>query len=293
MVITEENNLATVGIDAMSSFDIAKTINDEDKMVAFAVEQELEAIAEAIDLVHECFLNGGSLLYFGAGTSGRLGILDAVECYPTFNANEGQVRGYMAGGQMAVFKAVEGAEDSYEDGVDDVVKAKVKPYDAVVAISASGNPEYLVGVLDKSIAIGAKTIGVSCNSKAKIRSLCNVFIAAEVGAEVIAGSTRMKAGTAQKMILNMISTGAMIKIGKVYQNLMVDVRCTNIKLVRRAAKIIEAITHVSEEQAIKFLEFSNYNIKVAVVMLMRNVDKNTAIKILDDNNGVLRPAIQK
>lgn len=292
-MITEENNLATVAIDTMTSRDIVKTINNEDKMVALAVEQELDTIAEAVDAIASALTDGGSLIYFGAGTSGRLGILDAVECYPTFNAAKGQVRAYMAGGDRAVFDAVEGAEDSYESGVADVDRAKIKSRDVVVAISASGNPEYLMGVLDRSLSLGAKTIGVCCNNSAKMRSLCQIFIGVEVGPEVIAGSTRMKAGTAQKMILNMLSTGAMIKIGKVFQNLMVDVKCSNAKLVERAVRIVMRITGADRDQAAKFLEFSNYNIKAAVLMLVKNIDKNTAISKLDACGGVLRLALQK
>ena len=292
-MITEENNLLTVDIDTMSSRDIVKTINNEDKTVALAVEQELDTIAEAVDAIAAALVNGGSLIYFGAGTSGRLGILDAVECYPTFNASKGQVRAYMAGGDRAVFDAVEGAEDSYEAGSADVDKAKIKSKDVVVAISASGNPEYLIGVLDRALSIGAKTIGVCCNNAAKMRSLCQIFIGVEVGAEVIAGSTRMKAGTAQKMILNMLSTGAMIKIGKVFQNLMVDVKCSNAKLVERATKMVMRITGTDRDQAAKFLEFSNYNIKAAVLMLLKKIDKNTAIAVLDECNGVLRQALKK
>lgn len=292
-MITEENNLLTVAIDTMSSRDIVKTINNEDKMVALAIEQELDTIAEAVDAIADALANGGSLVYFGAGTSGRLGILDAVECYPTFNASKGQVRAYMAGGDRAVFDAVEGAEDSYEDGAEDVEKAKIKSKDVVVAISASGNPEYLIGVLDRALSIGAKTIGVCCNNAAKMRSLCQIFIGVEVGAEVIAGSTRMKAGTAQKMILNMLSTGAMIKIGKVFQNLMVDVKCSNAKLLERAVRIVMRITGADRDQAAKFLEFSNYNIKAAVLMLAKKIDKNTAIALLNECGGVLRRALEK
>ncbi|OPZ78382.1 MAG: N-acetylmuramic acid 6-phosphate etherase [Alphaproteobacteria bacterium ADurb.Bin438] len=291
MIITEENNLATVGIDAMSSIDIVKTINNEDKMVALAVESEALHIAEAIDLVSEAFLNGGNLIYFGAGTSGRLGVLDASECPPTFNSSAQMVRAYIAGGNTAMFKAVEGAEDSYDEGVEDVLKAKIRSKDVVVGISASGNPAYLIGVMEKASSIGAKVVGLTCNREAKIRSFCDVFIAVEVGAEVIAGSSRMKAGTAQKMVLNMISTGSMIKIGKVYQNLMVDVRCTNVKLVKRAMRIIMKIANTTEEQALKFLEFSGYDIKIALVMLMKNVNKDMAIAMLEEHNYVLRKVI--
>ena len=224
-IITEYRNENTKNIDLLSTIDIVRKINEEDKLVALAVEDETPNIAQAVDIIAKQFLKGGKLYYFGAGTSGRLGVLDASECPPTFGVSSDMVQGIIAGGDRAIKHAVEGAEDNFELGKKDAEILTDK--DVCVAISASGNPKYLLGVLEKAEENGCKTIALTCNSKAAILEEAGHGICVEVGPEVIAGSSRMKAGTAQKMVLNMLTTGAMIKIGKTYENYMIDLMPTN------------------------------------------------------------------
>ena len=225
-IITEYRNENTKDIDLLSTIDMVRKMNEEDKLVAMAVEDEIPHIAEAIDIIAKQFLKGGRLFYFGAGTSGRLGILDASECPPTFSVSPDMVQGIIAGN--AFLTAVEGAEDNFEAGINDAKVLTEK--DVCVAISASGNPKYLLGVLHQADEIGARTIAVTCNSKGKIAEEAGHVICVEVGPEVIAGSSRLKAGTAQKMILNMLSTGSMIKIGKTYENYMIDLKAESAAL---------------------------------------------------------------
>lgn len=288
-VITEYRNINTKDIDIISTIDMVKKMNDEDKIVALAVEEELENIASAIDLIAKQFLKGGKLFYFGAGTSGRLGILDASECPPTFSVEEGMVQGIIAGGENAFKHAVEGAEDDFEAGVED---AQVLTKDDVaVVISASGNPKYLLGVLSYADKIGANTVGITCNSQGKIAEEAGIVICPEVGPEVIAGSSRLKAGTAQKMILNMLSTGAMIKIGKTYENFMIDLKASNEKLKDRAIKIVSQIAEVTHAEALSMLMKSSWEIKVAIVALKLNLDVPKARLELKHHGGVLRKVI--
>ena len=288
-IITEYRNENTKNIDIISTINMVKKMNDEDKIVALAVEEELETIAKAIDLIAKQFLRGGKLFYFGAGTSGRLGVLDASECPPTFSVNPEMVQGIIAGGDIALKTAVEGAEDNFEAGLED---AKVLTKDDVaVVISASGNPKYLLGVLQHADKIGAKTIGITCNSKGKIAEEAGLVICPEVGPEVIAGSSRLKAGTAQKMILNMLSTGAMIKIGKTYENFMIDLSATNEKLKDRAIRIVSQIAEVNHAEALSMLMKSSWEIKVAIVALKLNLDVVKARLELKKHNGVLRKVI--
>ena len=285
-IITEYRNENTKNIHLLLTIDIVKKMNDEDKIVALAVEYESENIAKAIDVISKQFLQGGHLIYFGAGTSGRLGILDASECPPTFSVEPNMVQGIIAGGYDAMRFAVEGAEDNYDAGYED---AKILTKDDVaVVISASGNPKYLLGVLAYADEVGCKTIGITCNSNAKIAEEVGTLICVEVGPEVIAGSSRLKAGTAQKMVLNMLSTGSMIKIGKTYENFMIDLKATNEKLKDRAVRIVSQIAEVDNNIAKETLAKCDWKIKTAIVALKNNVEFDKANEELKKNHGVLR-----
>ncbi len=285
-VITEFRNENTKDIDLLPTIDIVKKMNDEDKLVALAVEDESENIAAAIDLIAKQFLKGGRLFYFGAGTSGRLGILDASECPPTFSVSPEMVQGIIAGGDTAIRNAVEGAEDNEEVGWKDA--SMLTAEDVAVVISASGNPKYLLGVLKRAEEVGAKTIAVTCNSKGRIAEEAGLVICAEVGPEVIAGSSRLKAGTAQKMILNMLTTGAMIKIGKTYENFMIDLQAKNEKLKDRAIRIVAQIANVSHTDALSALLKSDWEIKTAIISLEMGLEVEKAREELKKHRGVLR-----
>lgn len=288
--ITEYRNENTKDIDILSTIDMVRKMNEEDKLVALAVEDATSEIAQAIDLIAKQFLKGGKLFYFGAGTSGRLGILDASECPPTFSTEPSMVQGIIAGGDSAIRTAVEGAEDNFEQGKED---AKVlTANDVAVVISASGNPKYLLGVLAYAEEIGAKTIGVTCNSKGRIAEEAGLVICAEVGPEVIAGSSRLKAGTAQKMILNMLSTGSMIKIGKTYENFMIDLKANNEKLKDRAIRIVAQITGVQCSEALAALLKCDWEIKTAIVTIIMKLDAEEARLELRKHGGVLRKLIK-
>lgn len=291
MIITEKTNLNTVNIDSSSTLDIVKMINNEDLTVALKVQEKLSDIARAVDIISENFLNGGRLFYFGAGTSGRLGVLDASECPPTFSSAPEMVQGIIAGGDGALRYAIEGAEDSVELAKDDFLKSNITSKDTVVSISASGNANYVVEVLRLAKELGTKTIALTCNPNAKMSNFADVNICIETGAEAITGSTRMKAGTAQKMVLNMLTTGAMVKIGKVYKNLMIDVKPTNIKLKDRAARIVSQIAECDEIIAKKMLENNGYKIKEAVLQIKFGFDLQKADEILKKHNGILTLAI--
>lgn len=288
-IITEYRNENTKDIDLLSTIDIVRKINEEDKVVALAVEYETPNIAKAIDIIAKQFLMGGKLYYFGAGTSGRIGVLDASECPPTFGVSADMVTGIIAGGDNAFRIAVEGAEDNFEQGEKDA--SILTDLDVCVVISASGNPKYLLGVLSKAEKIGAKTIAITCNSKALILEDAGHGICVEVGPEVIAGSSRMKAGTAQKMILNMLSTGAMIKIGKTYENFMIDLMPTNEKLKDRAIRIVSEIAQTGSSEALKTLIEADWKIKPAILMIKCNLSKEEANNLLRKNCGVLRRAL--
>lgn len=293
IIPTETGNSNSVNIDIVSSREIAEIINNEDFNVAEAVKKELDKIAEAVDIISQAFLNDGNLLYFGAGTSGRLGILDASECPPTFGVNPDTVRGYIAGGDKAIKTAVEGAEDSFETGEQDLINSGTNSGDIVVGISASGNAPYIKGVLSKAKELNIKTIGIACNQQAGIKELCNVFISPEVGAEVVTGSTRMKAGTAQKMVLNMLTTASMIRIGKTYRNFMVDVQPTNSKLKDRAARIVSEIAEISYAEAGEFLNKTDYRVKPAVIMSKFDISLKESEELLKKHSGRLRKALNK
>ena len=290
-VMTEYRNENTKDIDILPTIEMVQKMNEEDKIVALAVEDELEHIAQAVDIIAKQFLKGGKLYYFGAGTSGRLGILDASECPPTFSVSPDMVQGIMAGGDKAFRIAVEGAEDDVEAGRRDAEVLTDK--DVAVAISASGNPKYLLGVLQQADKVNAKTIALTCNSKALISEDAGLTICVEVGPEVIAGSSRLKAGTAQKMVLNMLTTGAMIKIGKTYQNFMIDLKASNEKLKDRAIRIVAQIAGVTHSDALAALLDCNWEIKTAIVMILRKVNPDEARLELKKHCGVLRKLLTK
>ena len=288
-IITEYRNENTKDIDLLSTIDIVRKINEEDKLVALAIEDEAPNIAKAIDIIAKQFLVGGKLYYFGAGTSGRLGILDASECPPTFGVPTDMVTGIIAGGEKAIRTAVEGAEDNFELSEKD---AEVLTKDDVcVVISASGNPKYLLGVLAQADKVNCKTIALTCNHKALILDEAGLGICVEVGPEVIAGSSRMKAGSVQKMVLNMLSTGAMIKIGKTYENFMIDLMPTNEKLKGRAIRIVSEIAGVNNSTALQTLLESDWSVKTSIVMLKCELKKDEAKELLRKNCGVLRRAL--
>ncbi len=267
LIPTEEKNQASADIDQLSTGELLGIINAEDQKVALSVQKVLDDITKGVDIIADAFQNDGSLLYFGAGTSGRLGVLDASECPPTFSAPVTMVRGYIAGGDKALRFAIEGAEDDFDGGVENLINSGANGQDVVVGISASGNAQYLLGVLSKAKSLNIKTIGIACNKDAKMKQYCDVFICPEVGPEVITGSTRMKAGTAQKMVLNMLTTASMIKIGKTYKNYMIDLKPTNTKLKARAARILSEIAGITTEQAESILSAKNWNLRKALKSL--------------------------
>lgn len=290
-IITEYRNENTKNIDLLSTIDIVRKINEEDQIVARAVEDESAHIAKAIDTIAKQFLLGGKLYYFGAGTSGRLGVLDASECPPTFGVTPDIVTGIIAGGDKALRLAVEGAEDNFDLGMQDA--QILNKEDVCVVISASGNPKYLLGVLSQAEKIGCKTIAITCNHKAAILEEVGLGICVEVGPEVIAGSSRMKAGTAQKMVLNMLTTGSMIKIGKTYENFMIDLMPTNEKLKDRAIRIVSEIAGVNASTALKTLLECDWSVKTAILMIQCNLTKEQAKDELKRHCGVLRKALAK
>ncbi len=292
IILTEQRNPASIDIDLLSSREIVEIMNHEDKKVPLAVEKELDNIAKAVDLISEAFINGKSLLYFGAGTSGRLGILDASECPPTFSAAPEMVRGYIAGGDQAIKTSAEGAEDSYEGGENDLINSGASTGDIVAGISASGNAAYIQGVLAKAQGLSIKTIGIACNSDAKIKSLSDIFICPIVGPEALTGSTRLKAGTAQKLVLNMLTTASMIRAGKAYENFMIDLNPTNIKLKDRATRIVSEIAGVPCQEAAQFLEQSGYRVKTAVMMAISGLKPEEAENMLKNSKGRLREALK-
>jgi len=292
-LLTEQRNPNSMDIDSKSTLEILRIINEEDKKVPYAVEKEIPYIAQAVEFVVDSFKKGGRLLYFGAGTSGRLGVVDAAECPPTFGTPHEMVQGVIAGGREAMFVAQEGAEDKEENGANDVLKANVTSKDTVVGIAASRRTPYVVGAIKKAKELGAKTIFITSNPRKEFNiKEVDVAICPEVGPEVIMGSTRMKSGTAQKLILNMITTTAMIRIGKVYENMMIDLQMTNQKLVERSKRIVMIITGVSYEEAEKYLKEAKGNVKTALVMILGNVPYEEAVRRLKLSEGFVRQAIE-
>ncbi len=291
IALTERRNPATADIDLMDSFHIAKAINNEDKKVAIAIEQTLPQIGEAIEVIAQAFQKGGRLAYFGAGTSGRLGVLDASECWPTFGVEHGMVCGYIAGGDRALRFSIENSEDSSDLALQDLQSFAPTPDDIIVGISANGGPRYVLTVLEQAQKIGCKTIGISSNPEAKLQHFSDIFINPVVGEEAITGSSRMKSGTAQKMILNMLTTGAMVRIGKTYQNYMIDVRMVNEKLIDRGCRFVSEIAQIPYDEAKKYIELSGHKVKTACVMAIKNCSKAEAENLLNDKNGILRKVI--
>ena len=288
-IITEDRNENTKDIDILSTIEMVEKINNEDIKVAYAVKEVLPKIAKAVDLIVESFKKNGRLFYFGAGTSGRLGVLDASECPPTFSVKENMVQGIIAGGDRALRYAIEGAEDNFELGEQDA--QILTSNDVAVLISASGNPKYLIGVSKVAKEKNAKIIAITSNDKGKILDDADVKIAVNVGTEAIAGSSRMKSGTAQKMILNMLTTASMVKLGKTYENFMIDVKPTNEKLRKRAIQIVVDICNIDEKTALDILKKCNWKVKTAVVMIIKKIDENQANELLIQNQGILRKVI--
>ncbi len=290
---TEQRNPNSVNIDISSTEEILRIINNDDKKIAFAVEEQIPYITKAVDIIVEALKNGGRLLYFGAGTSGRLGVVDASECPPTYGTPPGMIEGYIAGGKEAMFRAQEGAEDAEENGARDVMHAHVTDKDVVCGIAASRRTPYVIGAVKKAKELGAQTLYITCTPLEGFNiEGVDVPICVNVGPEVIMGSTRMKSGTAQKLVLNMLTTSSMVRLGKVYENMMIDLQMTNKKLVERAKRIVMTITGLSYEEAGDVLHKAEGHVKTALVMVKANVDAETARQRLDKVDGFVRKAIE-
>lgn len=288
---SEGRNPDTLHIDKLNTFELLTTINAQDQQVPTAVAHVLPAITQAVDAIVAAFQQGGRLIYMGAGTSGRLGVLDASECPPTFSVPSDMVIGLIAGGPEAMFRAQEGAEDNVELGAEDLRQLVLTRKDVVVGIAASGRTPYVLGGLEYARNIGAITVALACNSGSAIGRLANIAIEPNVGAEVITGSTRLKSGTAQKLVLNMLSTASMIRIGKVYQNLMVDLHASNFKLQARALRIVMQATDATELQAMEALKAADNQVKLAILMLLSGLEKEQAKAKLTQHKGVLNGAL--
>lgn len=288
---TESSNPKTNNLDVMSIKEIVKTMNEEDQTVALAVEKVLPQIEEAIHIVSDRLSGGGRLFYIGAGTSGRIGLLDAVECPPTFSTPPQMVQAVLAGGYGAVMVAVEGAEDDEVLGKNDLIAVNLTPSDVVIGIAASGRTPYVASALAYAQSIGAKTISLTSNLHSTISRFADVAIEVDTGPEVLSGSTRLKAATAHKMVVNMISTASMVQIGKVYKNLMVDVNASNFKLKERAKKIVCDATNVTYEEAEQALAETGYNVKQAIVMILTGSSAVEVEQLLEQAKGKVRVAI--
>lgn len=288
--ITESRNPNSYDLDECSSLEIIQKMNNEDKKVAYCVEKELPKIATVIDQVVECFKKNGRLIYVGAGTSGRIGILDAVECPPTFGMDPSRVIGLLAG--SANINAKEEAEDSYEGGKNDLKKINLSSNDMVIGIAASGRTPYVIGALDYTNSIGACSASITCNPNSEISKHATYSIEINNGPEILTGSTRLKAGTSQKMVCNMITTASMIQLGKVYENLMVDVEVSNEKLRARWNKIVSDATNTPIEICEPYYEKSNKNAKTAILMILLDVDQETANNLLNKNDGFVKKVLK-
>jgi N-acetylmuramic acid 6-phosphate etherase len=290
-LLTEQRNPDSVDLDWLPTESALRLINAQDKLVPLAVEREIPYICEAVEIIVHALKNGGRLLYFGAGTSGRLGVVDASECPPTFGTDPGMVRGIMAGGQSAMFKSQEGAEDDTEQARADVDAQGVSARDVVCGIAASRRTPYVVAAVNRARELGAKTVYVTTNPRSEFDIEVDVAICPEVGPEVLMGSTRMKSGTAQKLVLNMLTTTAMVKLGKVYENMMVDLQLTNRKLVERAKRIISLATGVSYERASEILDQADGHVKTAIVMAAAEIPAEEARRRIAETGGTVRGAI--
>ncbi|PIJ52330.1 N-acetylmuramic acid 6-phosphate etherase [Erwinia sp. OLTSP20] len=290
-LISETRNADTMDLDNLSTLELVQCFNREDGKVAAAVGVTLPAVAQAVDAAAQALAAGGRIIYSGAGTSGRLGILDAAECPPTFGVAADRVIGLIAGGTGAIFKAVEGAEDNAVAGADDLKAIGLQAHDMVIGLAASGRTPYVIGALRYARQLGCATAAVSCNPDSLIAREADIAISPLVGPEALTGSTRLKAGTAQKLILNMISTGAMVKNGKVYQNLMVDMQATNIKLLDRASRMVVEATGCSADEAKVALSHCDNQVKTAILMILADIDGELARKQLAAHHGYLRAAL--
>ena len=289
---TEQVNENTKSIDSLSTINMITTINNEDKKVALAVENVIPNIASVVDETYDRLKRGGRLIYIGAGTSGRLGVLDASECPPTYGVDFELVKGIMAGGKDAMFKAKEGAEDSKELAVEDLKDINLTEKDMVIGLAASGRTPYVIGGLEYAKKIKAGTGSISCVNNSEISKIADFPVEVIVGPEVVTGSTRMKSGTAQKMVLNMISTGVMIKLGKVYGNLMIDVKATNEKLVERAKGIIMKCTGCTREVAEEHMNITGDDVRLSIFMILSDLDKEQSIEFLSKNDNNIRKALE-
>ncbi|WP_198401200.1 N-acetylmuramic acid 6-phosphate etherase [Erysipelothrix larvae] len=290
---TEQRNQNTLSIDTLSTLEMVHLINQEDTQVLNAISECAPSIATAIDAIYPCIENKGRLVYMGAGTSGRLGVLDASEWFPTYGVGEESVIGMIAGGDVALRVPIEGAEDDRDQAVKDMQSIHFNQNDVLLAIASSGRTPYCIGALEYAKSLGAKTVSLACVSKSEIGQIADIAIEAITGPEVVTGSTRMKAGSAQKMILNIISTSCMIKYGKVYGNLMVDVKPTNVKLIQRAKNIIQEATGCTQKRASDLLTQSHDNVKVAIVMELMNADYEHACQMLSDNEGRITHVVSR
>lgn len=291
VLTTEGRNALSENIDMLSTEEMLQVINGEDQKVALAVEKVIPAIAQTVDAIVEAFGKGGRLIYCGAGTSGRLGILDASECPPTFGTPREQVVGLIAGGHQAILQAVENAEDSLTLGVEDLKALDFNERDVLVGIAASGRTPYVIAALNYAKSLGATTAALTCNAGSEMTQVADIAIVPVVGPEVVTGSSRMKAGTAQKLVLNMLTTGAMIRSGKVYGNLMVDVEATNKKLVQRQVNIVQEATECDLQTATQALNACGNHCKTAIVMVLGNLEAEQARQLLKDNGGFIRQAL--
>ncbi|MGG1311103.1 MULTISPECIES: N-acetylmuramic acid 6-phosphate etherase [Cohnella] len=291
-LITEEINPDTQMIDECSTEEMLRLLNREDAKVPAAVAAEIPQIVKAVDILHRLLKNGGRMIYIGAGTSGRLGVLDASECPPTFGVDPSLVQGHIAGGDMALRVAVEGCEDDAEEGIALIERCGVTDKDAVIGISASGSAAFVIAGLKRAAELGAATIGVVNNKNSKLSEVCDVCIAPVVGPEVIMGSTRLKAGTATKLVLNMLTTCTMVKLGKTYNNLMVDLKASNKKLYDRSIRIIKAATGADAETATEFLHKASMNCKLAILMIKTGLGAEEAEQALLKCDGNLKAAIR-
>jgi N-acetylmuramic acid 6-phosphate etherase len=291
-LVSEGRNPNTMQLDTLATHDLLKVINQEDQKVAQVVASVLPNITQAVDLAVGSLQSGGRIVYMGAGTSGRLGILDAVECRPTFSVPDDLVVGLIAGGEQAIIHAVEGAEDNQQAGVDDLKSVKIQKNDIVIGIAASGRTPYVIGGLHYANKVGCNTVSIVCNPNSEMLTIARVGICAEVGPECLTGSTRMKSGTAQKLILNMISTASMVKLGKVYENLMIDLNASNKKLLARAIRIVMQATECDAKTAESALKESENSAKLAILMILTGQNASKAKSMLTKSQGHLRNALQ-
>ncbi|VGM95434.1 N-acetylmuramic acid 6-phosphate etherase [uncultured Avibacterium sp.] len=289
---TEQRNPNSMNLDELSALEIVQLMNTEDKNVPLAIEKCLPQIAAAVEKIVQAFQQGGRLVYLGAGTSGRLGVLDASECPPTFGVSSEMVKGIIAGGERALRHPIEGVEDNPQSAVENLQEIDFNEKDILVGIAASGRTPYVLGGLDYAKSLGATTVAIASNANSPMAQVAEIAIITAVGAEVLTGSSRLKSGTAQKLVLNMLTTASMVLMGKCYQNLMVDVQASNQKLVARAVRIVMQATDCTAEQAEQTLNAAHNNAKVAILMLLADLDYPSAVQLLRENQGRLQGALK-